>query len=211
MAYQLAPCAQSSDTCLTLTQLDIQGPDFSIGVLSVVNPRLSLTGTTASPTVDAMGRFNFPAGSAHFALEYFVGGLRARVHRTNSESFSGRIRPTSGTASLDDIEIHYSDAFLDATLDVDAVGDYTQRSPIADFVRLADPAACQSPVIFDTTSVDPDGDPLSHFWEVPGLLTSTGATLSAPLPNGTSTIILMSQDDQGRSSIMTKDYVRVCQ
>ncbi|MBL4687165.1 MAG: hypothetical protein JKY37_21390 [Nannocystaceae bacterium] len=209
VAYKVTPCQGSE--CITLTQLEVQGPDIVVGGLTITDVRFTMLGSNASPKVSSRGRFKFPAGSLDFSLSYRVMGLYNHLLGTNDTTFTGRVVPLADDLLLSGMTFRHTDAFLDATLHLTIDGEYVERTPVVSIAVLDDPSLCSEPVVFDATSVDPEGKPMTHVWEVPGLITATGPTLSVVLPNHPSAIMLMSTDPAGRSSAMTLEHTRACQ
>lgn len=207
-SYDLVNCP--SGTCLQLAQLDIGTSDFTVEGISVTSPRLSLIGVGFEPSVNGEGSFSFPAGTLEVLVEYVAFGSRQHLVGTNSGTMVGRIVPGSNLFSLSNLQLDYADSGISTTLALDIVGSYTKRAPVASFVTVSAPRSCSQPVVFDATSTDEDGDPLSHHWEVDGQVIASGDSLSIQLAGGAHSIILLAEDDDGRLDVAVMEYNRAC-
>lgn len=129
----------------------------------------------------------------------------------NRPTANGRIIPGSNLFSISSLEFAYTDSMITASLFIDIVGDYTKRAPIAAFVPVSEPVHCSQPVVFDATSSDADGSPISHTWEVDGQVVASGPSLAVDLGSGQHAVILLAKDDDGRTDIAKLEYTRSCE
>jgi hypothetical protein len=208
ISYDVVGC--SSGSCLELSRLDLSTSDFSVEGVAIADPTLSLVGVGSLPTVNGQGNFVYPAGTLEFMLDYVVAGGRETLTGTNSGMVTGYLNPASNVFMISNLDFSYTDVMIQAALSVDIVGDYTERAPVASFVRVSEPKYCTSPVVFDATSTDADSDPLTHHWQVDGGAVSVGTPFSKVLSAGDHVISLLTTDDHGRSDVAVVGYTRSC-
>src|SRR5690606_19533858 len=120
------------------------------------------------------------------------------------------LAPTADTLTFSGLKFDYADTVIDAQLQIDIVGDYTERGPTAVIVPTDVPILCADPVTFRAASTDPDGGGLSHLWWVPNTLVSTGPTLEVVLANGPHSIAVISRDPDGNLDATAITYTRTC-
>jgi hypothetical protein len=170
---------------------------------------LTLVAVTAQPVVDGSGRFEFPAGSLHFLLKASVADVPLAITRTNAMPTQGRVSHAADLFELTNLHLRYEDSDFGAELRLDLAGTHTNRTPLAAIRRLDLPLDCDDPVVFEAASVDPDGDPMRHFWWTPdGMLDafSTDVVLSP----GEYRIVLLSIDSRGAHDVTSLAFTRRC-
>jgi hypothetical protein len=205
--YELYPCGSAE--CVELTRFDASIPSGSYAGLEVEAGKLSLVAVTARPVVDASGRFDFPAGSLHFVLAADIAGARLSITRTNATITHGRVSHATDLFELTDLDLRYTDSDFGAELRVELAGSHTNRTPRAAIRRLDLPFDCDDPVVFEAASVDPDGDPMQHYWWTPGGMVDASST-EVVLSPGDHRIILLSMDGRGAHDVTSLAFTRRC-
>jgi hypothetical protein len=164
---------------------------------------------TAQPVIDRTGGFEFPAGSLHFVLSASVADMPLALTRTNATAAHGRVSHAADLFEVTDLRLSYEDSDFGAELRLDLVGSHTNRAPQAAIRRIDNPLDCDEPVVLEAASVDPDGNPMQHYWWTPtGMLKASTAELA--LPPGTHFIVLVSADHRGAHDATSLTYERSC-
>lgn len=205
--YDLYPCGK--EECLELTRFDATIPAGSYAGLQVQAGKLALVAVTDQPIVDASGRFEFPAGSLHFVLSASVADTGLAITRTNATTTHGRVTHATDVFELTDLHLQYEDSELGANLRLDLAGTHTNRSPRAAIRRLDLPFDCDDPVVFEAASVDPDGDPMQHYWWAPSAMVNT-SSLEVVLEPGEHHLVLLSIDRHGAHDATSLSLTRRC-
>lgn len=208
-AYDLHNCPPHA-RCLDLAKLQVKLPAITIQGISIQNAHLSVYQVDTQPALQSSGAFSYGPGTIHAIMSASADGIPIMLQGSNSGTATGLLAPSSGSMTLAGLQFDYSDSGIAAQLQIDIVGEYTVRGPTAVIMPAAVPSDCLDPVTFRAASFDPDGQALTHYWWVPGVLTDTGSSLDVVLANGTHMIGLMSQDTNGRIDANLIQYTRTC-
>lgn len=207
LAYAVRPCGD--DECLELSRLDASIPAGLYAGLGVQSADLTLIGVSEHPVIDRKGGFSFPAGSLHFVLRATVGELPLAIVRTNATPARGRVSHAADVFEVTDLRLSHDEPGFGAELRLDLVASHTNRAPEAMIRRLDNPLECDEPVVLHAASVDPDGDPMQHYWWTPiGMIAAPTAELV--LPAGAHFIVLVSADHRGAHDATSLTYTRSC-
>ena len=205
--YHLYPCGDAE--CLELARLDASIPAGPYAGLQLQSGELALISVAAQPVVDANGRFVFPAGSLELALSASLADARLAITRTNVTATHGRVSHATNVFELTDLRLQYEDGELGADLRLDLAGTHTNRSPRAGIRRLDLPLDCDEPVVFEAASVDPDGDPMQHYWWTPDGMINASST-DVVLSPGDYRVVLLSIDGRGAHDATSLAFTRRC-
>jgi hypothetical protein len=207
LAYAVRPCGDAE--CLELTRMDASIPAGLYAGLAVRSATLALVGVSETPVIDRTGAFSFPPGSLHFVLTAAVGDVPMAITRTNATTAHGRIGHAADVLEVTELRLAYEDAGFGAELRLDLVASHTNRAPQAAIKRLDNPLDCDDPVVLHAASMDPDGDPMQHYWWTPaGMMKAPTAELV--LPRGAHFIVLVSTDHHGAHDATSLTYERSC-
>jgi hypothetical protein len=207
--YDLHDCGILS-RCLDLAALEVDIPPMNVQGIDIVNAHLSVYQVDSEPVVHHNGKFTYGPGTLHAVVSAVADDIPIVLSGSNSESAHGKLSPNAGTLTLSELTFDYCDSIITAELELDIVGTYVERGPTAAIVPVKSPLLCSKPVRFKATSSDPDGQPLTNFWLVPGLLVSTGPTVDVPLTFGNHMIGLISQDPDGHRDATALSFTRIC-
>jgi hypothetical protein len=207
LEYAVRSCEGAE--CLALTRVHASIPAGAYGGITVQSADLTLVATTIEPKLDPSGGFEFPAGSLHFVLGASVGDLPLAITRTNTSPVYGRVSHGADLFELTDLRLAYDESDFGAELRLDLVGAHVNRAPRAAIRRLDTPIDCAAPVVFQAASVDPDDDPMQHYWWTPGGMFAA-STAEIVLPPGPHLIVLMSADHRGAHDATSLTYTRSC-
>jgi hypothetical protein len=207
LAYAVRPCGD--EECLEVTRMDASIPAGVYAGLTVRSADLTLIGVSEPPVIDRTGAFSFPPGSLHFALTAAVGDVPLTITRTNAAAARGRVSHGADLFEVTDLSFAYEDAGFGAELRLDLVASHTNRAPRAAIRRLDSPLDCDEPVVLQAASVDPDDDPMQHYWWTPtGMVKAPSAELV--LREGTHFVVLVSVDPRGAHDATSLTYERSC-
>jgi hypothetical protein len=207
LAYAIGPCG--SQECIELTRLHASIPAGTYAGLPVQAAELTLIGVAEPPVIDRTGGFSFPAGSLQFVLTATVADVPLAVTRTNAAAAQGRLSRGADVFELSDLRLAYDDAELEAELRLELAGAHTNRAPHAAIRRLDNPLDCDEPIVLQAATMDPDGDPMQHYWWTPrGMFQAPAAELV--LPPGDHFIVLVSVDQHGAHDATSLTYKRSC-
>jgi hypothetical protein len=207
LAYAIRPCGDQE--CLELTELHASIPEGPYAGLTVQAADLSLIGVSEPPVIDRAGAFTFPAGSLHFMLTATVADVPLALTRTNAGAARGRVSHGADVFEVTDLRLAYDDTDFGADLRLDLAGAHTNRAPEAVIRRLDNPLDCDEPVVLQAASVDPEGDPMQHYWWTP-LGMFQAATTELVLPPGAHFVVLVSADHRGAHDATSLTYKRSC-
>jgi hypothetical protein len=207
LAYAVRPCGD--EECLELTRMDASVPAGVYAGLTVQSADLTLIGVSEAPVIDRTGGFSFPAGSLHFVLTATVGELPLAITRTNAGPARGRVSHGADMFEVTGLHLAYEDSDFGAELWLDLVGAHTNRAPQAAIRRLDNPLDCNEPVVLQAASVDPDGDPMQHYWWTPTGMVQAPTT-ELVLPRGAHFVVLVSADHRGAHDATSLTYERSC-
>ena len=208
-AYDVHGC-DTNARCFDLAALQVKLPATTVQGVLIQNAHLSIYQVDTQPMLQSSGAFSFGPGTLHAIMSASADGFPVMLQGSNSGTVTGLLAPASGSLTFSGLEFDYSDSGIAAGLRIDIVGEYTVRGPSAVIIPAVVPTDCLDPVTFRAASSDPDGQSLTHYWWVPGVLTDTGSTLDVVLPNGTHTIGLITQDTDGRLDAGAIRYTRTC-
>jgi hypothetical protein len=194
---------------LELSRFDAAIPAGSYAGLQVQSGTLSLVAVTALPIVDGTGSFDFPAGTLHFVLRASVADVPLAITRTNATTSHGRVSHATDLFELTDLHLQYEDSDFGAELRLDLAGSHTNRTPSAAIRRLDLPLGCDDPVVFEAASVDPDGDPMRHYWWAPNGMVDA-SSIEVVLTPGDHRIVLLSVDGRGAHDVTNLAFTRRC-
>jgi hypothetical protein len=207
LAYAVRPCGTAE--CLELTLVHASIPPGDYGGLTVQSAELTLIGVSEPPVIDRTGNFVFPPGSLHFLLTASVADVPLAITRTNATATGGRVSHAADLFELADLRLGYEDSDFGAELRLDLVATHTNRAPEAAIKRLHNPLECGEAVVLEAASVDPDGDPMQHYWWTPaGMFQAPTAELV--LPRGSHFVVLVSVDHRGAHDATSLTYKRSC-
>jgi hypothetical protein len=207
LAYAVRPCGD--DGCLEVTRMRASIPHGVYAGLTVQSATLELIGISESPVIDRTGAFSFPPGSLEFALTAVVEGIPLAITRTNATVARGRASHVADLFEVTDLWLAYEDTDFGADLRLDLVASHTNRAPQAAIRRLDNPLDCDEPVALQAASVDPDGDPMQHYWWTPvGMMQAPTAELV--LPSGAHFVVLVSVDHRGAHDATSLTFERSC-
>lgn len=207
LGYAIRPCGD--DECLELTRLHASIPAGTYAGLTVQSASLSLIGVSEAPVIDRSGTFSFPAGSLHFVLNATVADVPLAITRTNAVAARGRVSHTADLFELTELQLTHEDAGLWAELRLEIVASHTNRAPRAAIRRIHTPLDCDEPVVLQAASMDPDDDPMQHYWWTPlGMFHAPAAELA--LPSGTHFVVLVSADPRGAYDATSLTFKRSC-
>jgi hypothetical protein len=207
VAYAVHTCGD--DECLELTRMHASVPAGPYGGLSVQSAQLSLAAVTAQPVIDRKGGFELPAGSLHFVLSATVGNQPLAIIRTNATTTRGRVSHAADLFEVTDLRLAYEDSDFGAELRLDLVTSHTNRAPQAAIRRLDSPLDCDEPVVLEAASMDPDEDPMQHYWWTPaGMVQAPTAELV--LRPGSHFVVLVSVDHRGAHDATSLTLERSC-
>lgn len=207
LAYAIRPCGDQE--CLELTRMHASIPEGSYAGLTVQSADLSLIGVSEPPVIDRAGAFTFPAGSLHFMLTATVAEVPLALTRTNAGAARGRVSHGADLFEMTDLHLAYEDTGFGAELRLDLAGAHTNRAPQSVIRRLDNPLDCNEPVVLQAASVDPEGDPMQHYWWTPlGMFQAPTAELV--LPAGAHFVVLVSADHRGAHDATSLTYERSC-
>jgi hypothetical protein len=207
LAYAVRPC--DGGECLDLTRMHASVPAGPYGGLTVQSAELSLVAVAAQPAIDRKGGFEFPPGSLHFILGATVGELPLAITRTNATATRGRVSHAADLFELTDLRLAYEDSDFGAELRIDLVASHINRAPQAAIRRLDSPLDCDEPVVLEAASMDPDDDPMQHYWWTPvGMFQAPTAELA--LRPGAHFVVLVSVDHHGAHDATSLTYQRSC-
>jgi hypothetical protein len=207
LGYAVRPCGDQE--CLELTRIDASIPAGSYAGLTVQSAALTLVGVGEPPVIDRTGAFSFPAGSLEFVLTATVADHPLAITRTNAATVRGRLSHAADLFEVTDLRLAYEDSDFGAELRLDLVGAHTNRAPQAAIRRLDSPLDCDEAVVLHAASLDPDGDPMQHYWWTPaGMFQAPTAELV--LTPGPHFVVLVSVDDHGAHDATSLIYKRSC-
>jgi hypothetical protein len=207
LEYAVRPC--DGGECLELTRMHASVPGGPYGGLTVQSADLSLVAVTVQPLIDRAGGFELPPGSLHFVLTATVGELPLAIARTNATTARGRVSHAADLFEVTDLRLAYEDSDFGAELRIDLVTSHTNRAPHAAIRRLDSPLDCDEPVVLEAASMDPDDDPMQHYWWTPaGMVQAPTAELA--LPPGAHFVVLLSVDHRGAHDATGLTYERSC-
>jgi hypothetical protein len=207
LAYAVHSCGR--DECLELTRMHASIPAGPYGGLTVQSADLSLIAVSAQPVINRKGGFEFPPGSLHFLLSASIADIPLAITRTNVTAARGRMSHTADLFEITDLRLSYEDSDFGADLRLDLVASHTNRAPQAAIRRLDNPLDCDQPVVLEAASVDPDDDPMQHYWWTPtGMFQAQTAELM--LGPGDHFLVLVSADHRGAHDATSLTYKRSC-
>jgi hypothetical protein len=207
LGYTVRPCGDGE--CLELTRLDASVPAGPYAGLSVQSADISLVAVSEPPVIDRTGGFELPAGSLQFVLTATVGDIPLVVTRTNTTAARGRVNHAADLFEVTDLRFGYEESDFGAELRLDLVASHTNRAPQAAIRRLDIPLDCDEPVVLQAASVDPDDDPMRHYWWTPlGMIQAPAAELV--LRPGAHFVVLVSADDRGAHDATSLTLKRSC-
>ncbi len=183
---------------------------MTVQSISIENAHLSVYQVDTQPAQMTSGAFTYTPGTIHAIMTATAAGVPIMLMGANSGTATGLLSPGSDSLTFSGLTFDYSDSVIAAELQVDIVGDYTERGPTAVIVPVNVPIGCSDPVTFRAASSDPDGQTLTHLWWVPGISVDTGNTLDLVLANGTYPIGLISKDPNGHLDATAIQYRRTC-
>lgn len=207
LAYAIRPC--DAGECLELTELHASIPAGSYAGLTVQSADLTLVAIHEPPVLDRTGGFSFPPGSLQFVLAATVADVPLAITRTNATEARGRVSHGADVFEMTDLRLAYEDSEFGAELRLDLAGAHTNRAPQAAIRRLDNPLDCDEPVVLHAASVDPDGDPMQHYWWTPLGMFQAPAT-ELVLPSGAHFVVLVSVDHRGAHDATSLTYKRSC-
>jgi hypothetical protein len=207
LAYAVRPCGDQE--CLELTRLDATIPAGPYAGLSVQAADLSLIAASDPPVIDRTGGFEFPVGSLQFVLSATVGDVPLAITRTNVTAARGRVNHAADLFEVTDLRLDYEESDFGAELRLDLVASHTNRAPQAAIRRLDTPLDCDEPLVLQAASVDPDDDPMQHYWWTPLGMVQASAT-ELVLPPGVHFVVLVSTDDRGAHDATSLTFERSC-
>lgn len=210
VAYDVHDCPTNA-RCLDLAKLELTLPSTTVHGLVLSNMHMEVQRVDVKPTVGTAGGFNYPAGTLHARLSGLISGVPMVLAGTNAATVTGTLSPQADVMTLSGLRFDYSDSGIAAQLEIDIVGDYTERGPTAVIVPMNVPRACTQAVTFRAATSDPDGGTFTHVWWVPGSQMATGSTISLVLPAGQHRLALISRDNTGHLDATGILYNRSCQ
>ena len=138
-----------------------------------------------------------------------VGDVPLAVTRTNAAAARGRVSHAADVFEVTDLRLAHQDPALSAELRLDLAATHTNRAPTATIRRLESPLDCDEPAVFQAASVDPDGDPMQHYWWTPtGMVQAP--TAEVVVPAGTYFVVLVSMDHRCAHDATSLTYKRSC-
>jgi hypothetical protein len=195
---------------MALANLHVELPPTTVQGIAVENAHLVVYQVDGQPRLQSTGAYVYAPGTIHAMLSAVAGGVSFSLRRANVGAVQAQISPGSDTLTLSGLKFDYTDSVIDAELQIDIVGDYTQRGPTAVIVPASVPIECNKPVTFRAASSDLDRQRLSHLWWVTNRLVATSSTLDVLLPNGPHLIALVAKDPDGHLDATAITYTRTC-
>ena len=208
LGYDVHAC--DGGRCLDLSELRVTLPATTAQGLLIEHAQLAVYQVDTAPVLQSTGSYAYPPGTIHAIMSATVGGVRFTLKRTNIGTAQVQLAPAADTLTFSGLAFDYTDSLISAQLQLDIVGNYTERGPTTVIVPVNVPVSCTDPVTFRAASTDPDGQGLSHLWWVPNTLVSTGPTLDVVLSNGPHVIAAISKDPDGHLDAGAITYTRTC-
>ncbi len=208
LGYGLVPCRSGASLCIDLRKLDISVSDIHAQGLHLSRAHLALQEIPSVPIEVVGGHFTVPDGALRFLLSANVDGMPIVLGGTNDGTVDGRMSEEGLT--LSGLRFGYQDPLFAATVQVEIESAHHASKPSSTISVLQAPLDCNEPVVFGATTDEPDGEAVSYQWWLPPHAIGSSQAVEAVLPAGHHAVLLVTQDESGRSDATALNYRRSC-